>query len=285
MEINRFKFLLESKLGEVKPLISEQETKIPEYTVKNDSVILTGQYKKTTAAAQDLKIFGGAKFVKQGDNMVANTKYQFLNVVGNQIIGVGPTPGTGSKKTYQGNVTYGCKTGKFTVNMRTDLMFYDKTLSPMLQKKCQIKVANTQDTTTPKTNQDTPKTNQDTPKSNHVCDTDKKSRTAKGKSYNYCYNGGKYYFKGTVGEYQTKHPDWTEATGKGLNAIKEKIFVKTASWEKFPCVVNHPNAKKGSMENGSWTYDINGDTYYNNGRKMTNLGMVNYTCDDPEFQS
>jgi len=35
METNRFKFLLESKLGEVKPLISEQEEM--SYTVKNDA--------------------------------------------------------------------------------------------------------------------------------------------------------------------------------------------------------------------------------------------------------
>lgn len=257
-------------------VISEEETNISEYTVKNDSVILTGQYKETTASAQDLKIFKGAKFVKQGSSMVANTKYQFLNSVGNQIIGVGPNPGVGSNKTYQGNVTYGCGTGKFTVNMRTDLMFYDKTLAPVLQKKCQIKGINTQNTTKPVTKTQTTK--------GHPCDSDKKSKIATGKSYNYCYNQNKYYFKGTQGEPLTKYPEWTEASAKGLEAIKNKIFPKTSAWEGFPCVVNHPNAVKKTMPNGTYMYEIDSITYYSNGRKTSPQGNVNYTCEDPEFK-
>jgi len=268
MEINRFKLLLESKLGEVKPLISEQEEM--SYTVKNDATFENA----TSEFRDELKIFKGTKFVKNGKLLVAKTNYQFVDSR------TGVVSAQGKPKLIAGNVTYNCAEGKFTVNFSKDKYYQQyggltKALAPLCNAKA----------TTPKTDQDTPKTNQDTTKSGHVCDTDKKSRIAKGKSYDYCYNGGKYYFKGTVGEYQTKHPDWTEATGKGLNAIKEKIFVKTASWEKFPCVVNHPNAKKGTMENGNWTYNINGDIYYNNGRKMTNSGMVNYTCDDPEFKS
>ena len=140
-------------------LIEQQSPQIPTtYTVKNAQVTLKGQNKKTTAAAEDLKIFKGAKFIKQGGNIVANTKYQFLDVFGNVISGVGKTPGArSSNKTYQGNVTYGCSTGKYTVNMRTDLMFYDKTLSPMLQKMCKAKTTEKQPATqTPNTQPNTP---------------------------------------------------------------------------------------------------------------------------------
>lgn len=129
-------------------LIEQQTSQIPTtYTVKNAQVTLKGQNKKTTAAAEDLKIFKGAKFIKQGGNIVANTKYQFLDMFGNVIIGVGQNSSMRGNKTYQGNVTYGCSTGKYTVNMRTDLMFYDKTLSPMLNKMCQAKTTETQPTT------------------------------------------------------------------------------------------------------------------------------------------
>lgn len=259
--------------------ISEQTEKTPEYTVKSDFVMLTGQNKKTTAAAEDLKIFGGAKFVKEGNTMVANTKYQFFDSLGNQIIGAGSNPGMRSSKNYEGKVTYGCSTGKFTVNMRTDLMFYDKKLSPVLQKKCQIKVDNTQKTTDPKI-----KTQNNSDTNSHPCDTNNKKKIAKGKSFDYCFVDNKYYFKGTKGDFLTKHPNWTEASGTGLEAIKTKIFPKTASWEKFPCVVNHPNAVKKTMSGGSYIYDINGVIYYNNGRKTSSLGNVNYTCDDPEFK-
>jgi hypothetical protein len=129
--------------------LNEQQTaKIPTtYTVRNPEIILTGQNKKTTASAEDLKIFKGAKFIKQGNTIVAKTNYQFLDPFGNVIRGVGQNSSMREIKTYQGNVTYGCSTGKYTVNMRTDLMFYDKTLSPMLNKMCQAKTTETQPTT------------------------------------------------------------------------------------------------------------------------------------------
>jgi len=156
---NTFKILEEEKVRILEmhenatknQYLNEQQTaKIPTtYTVRNPEIILTGQNKKTTASAEDLKIFKGAKFIKQGSTIVANTKYQFLDRFGSVIIGVGQNPSMRGKKTYQGNVTYGCSTGKYTVNMRTDLMFYDKTLSPMLNKMCQAKTTKTQTTTSP----------------------------------------------------------------------------------------------------------------------------------------
>jgi hypothetical protein len=47
-----------------------------------------------------------------------------------------------------------------------------------------------------------------------------------GKSYKYCMDSQnqKYYFKGTQGEPLQKFPDWTEATGSGLESIKSKVF-------------------------------------------------------------
>jgi hypothetical protein len=62
-----------------------------------------------------------------------------------------------------------------------------------------------------------------TPASDHVCDTDTTSKLHQGKSYKYCKNGDKYYFIGTTGEFKTKHPNWTEATGTGLASIKTMI--------------------------------------------------------------
>lgn len=131
------------KIATENQYLNEQQTPTT-YTVRNPEIILTGQKKTTTQAAEDLKIFKGAKFTKQGNNVVANTNYQFVDSLGNVIIGVGQNPGQRAVKTYKGNVTYGCSTGKYTVNMRTDLMFYDKTLSPMLQKMCKSKTGEKQ---------------------------------------------------------------------------------------------------------------------------------------------
>ena len=88
-------------------LTEQQTAKIPTtYTVRNPELILTGQNKKTGAVAEDLKIFRGAKFVKQGTNIVANTKYQFLDFLGNVVTGVGNNSTMRNNKTYSGNVTY-----------------------------------------------------------------------------------------------------------------------------------------------------------------------------------
>jgi hypothetical protein len=273
MNTSRFKFLLEAKLGEVKPLISEQEEM--SYTVRNDATFENA----TSELRNELKIFKGAKFVKKGNLLVANTKYQFVDSRTGTPILVGKYQQE-KPNLYTGEVTYDCAEGKFTVKTSKDKYYQQyggltKALTPL----CKSKVSKE---TTP-TDQNT-STDQNTEKSNHVCDTDKTSRIAKGKSYNYCYNGGKYYFKGTVGEYQTKHPNWTESTGKGLEAIKEKIFPKTSSWEKFPCVVNHPDAVKKILSDKTYGYEIQGVTYYSNGRKSSPQGNVNYTCDDEIFK-
>lgn len=58
-------------------------------------------------------------------------------------------------------------------------------------------------------------------------------------------------------------------------------------WAKYPCVVNHPGAKKDTSldEDGniSITYYLNGYAYFSNGRRTNQGSMVNYTCNDPEF--
>ena len=77
---------------------------------------------------------------------------------------------------------------------------------------------------------DAEKINQEVPvndASKHICSTDKtNSKIHIGKSYNYCKNGENYYFIGTLGDPKTKYPNWTKAEGKGLEAIKTKIFYK-----------------------------------------------------------
>jgi len=208
--------LTESDLTRIVKLViaeSEQTEKTPEYTVQSGEIILKGVKNKGTSDV-DLKIFQGTKFVKEGKKMVANTKYQFTDSFGNVVIGVGATPKMRSGKTYTGKVTYGCDTGRFTVNIRTDLNFYAGdfqaravSLAKELQKNCKIKV------------DDNPVVG------SHPCDLNKQgTRIAKGKSFDYCFNQDKYYFKGTKGDYLTKYKDWTEASGTGLEAIKSKIF-------------------------------------------------------------
>lgn len=51
-----------------------------------------------------------------------------------------------------------------------------------------------------------------------------KINTTNDKAYDYKLSGGKYYFKGKPNTPSaTKYPNWTEATGKGLEAIKSKV--------------------------------------------------------------
>jgi hypothetical protein len=270
MKLNRFKHLLEAKLGEVKPLISEQEEM--SYTVKNDATFENA----TSEFRNELKIFKGTKFVKNGNLLVANTKYQFIDSRTGVKKGYGPQ--NALKYDYTGKVTYNCAEGKFTVNASKDKYYQQYGgLTKALVPLCNSKV------NTPKTAQNAP-TAQNASKPNHPCDSDKKSKIATGKSYNYCYNQNKYYFKGTQGEPLTKYPEWTEASAKGLEAIKTKIFPKTSAWEGFPCVVNHPKAVKKTMPNGTYMYEIDSITYYSNGRKSSPQGNVNYTCEDPEFK-
>lgn len=57
-----------------------------------------------------------------------------------------------------------------------------------------------------------------------------KINTTNDKSYDYKLSGGKYYFKGKDNTtYATKFPNWTEATGKGLEAIKSKVKFDSSS--------------------------------------------------------
>lgn len=56
-------------------------------------------------------------------------------------------------------------------------------------------------------------------------------------------------------------------------------------WLKYPCVINHPKAVKGTDSSGGINYTINGVVYYGNGRKMVNGTMAGFTCNDPEFKT
>jgi len=57
-----------------------------------------------------------------------------------------------------------------------------------------------------------------------------KINTTNDKAYDYKLSGGKYYFKGKANTtYATKFPNWTEATGKGLEAIKSKVKFDSSS--------------------------------------------------------
>lgn len=213
MNIDRFKQLLESKLGDSKPLISEQKG----YSIQGESFTLENSSDKTMP---ELKLFKGTTFNKVGENLVANTRFQFVDSLNGLVTAGSDTTSTVGdesigKYTITGKVTYYCKLGKFTAD-KSKYQYFDESdgqyLIKMLKPLCQSSgVVKPSGTTT----------------SNHICDTDKtNSKVHIGKSYKYCKNGENYYFIGRTPEIIAKYPNWTEATGKGLEAIKTKIFFK-----------------------------------------------------------
>jgi hypothetical protein len=58
------------------------------------------------------------------------------------------------------------------------------------------------------------------------------------------------------------------------------------AFASFSCVSNHPKAKESKMANGSPVFFIDGEVYYNNGRKKDKSGkMVSFTCNDAIFKT
>jgi len=64
-----------------------------------------------------------------------------------------------------------------------------------------------------------------------------------------------------------------------------KPLLTEQDWSKFPCVTSFAGAQQTKLADGTIGYVINGETYYNNGRKSSPSGNVNYTCNDPEFKT
>ena len=60
---------------------------------------------------------------------------------------------------------------------------------------------------------------------------------------------------------------------------------QTSNWpEKFGCVPKHKDAVLSKRKDGSVSYTINGEIFYNNGRKYgKDKKMSNYTCQDKMF--
>ena len=57
------------------------------------------------------------------------------------------------------------------------------------------------------------------------------------------------------------------------------------NWNRFLCVVEHPNAIPDKFEDGKRTRFIIGSTYYmGNGKKIKRGVELDYSCDDPEFE-
>ena len=79
-------------------------------------------------------------------------------------------------------------------------------------------------------------------------------------------------------------PTPASTTTTTATATKDPEAIK--QFASFSCVPNHPRAKQGKMSNGSFTFNIDGEFYYNNGRKKTKDGkMVGYTCNDTIFKT
>lgn len=57
-------------------------------------------------------------------------------------------------------------------------------------------------------------------------------------------------------------------------------------WDNYPCVVNHSEAQKVALNDGSIAYKLNGEVFFNNGRKKDKEGkMVSYSCEDSMFSN
>lgn len=57
-------------------------------------------------------------------------------------------------------------------------------------------------------------------------------------------------------------------------------------WDNYPCVVNHSEAQKEALNDGSIAYKLNGEVFFNNGRKEDKEGkMVSYSCEDSMFSN
>jgi hypothetical protein len=91
----------------------------------------------------------------------------------------------------------------------------------------------------------------------------------------------KYKYKSiaiSAGASPTPSVTATDTTTKDPEAVKQ--------FTSFSCVSNHPKAKESKISNGSFAFNIDGEFYYNNGRKKTKDGkMVSYTCNDTIFKT
>ena len=205
MELNRFKQLLESTMGDAKPLIMEQTT--ASYTTTKWNQVTY----KTVSARSTMGFKPGVKFEATKDPLIVTAKnVDVLQFSDYQWVSIG-----------KNRVSFYCQQGKFYFEGGTHGYVDElKQLAPNLVKNVCGRTA----VVTPKIPLVAP-----TP-SDHVCDTDTTSIINKGTSYNYCKNGEKYYFVGTTGNFKTKHPKWTEATGKGLDSIK-KMMTNYTEWE------------------------------------------------------
>jgi hypothetical protein len=54
--------------------------------------------------------------------------------------------------------------------------------------------------------------------------------------------------------------------------------------DRYACVANYEGAEKVQLKDKSHAYKINGVVFYNNGRKMENGQMSNYSCNDEMFK-
>lgn len=63
--------------------------------------------------------------------------------------------------------------------------------------------------------------------------------------------------------------------------IVDNLKKSNSIWPKeYSCISNHSEAQKVSLSDGSIAYKLNGEVFYNNGRKKDKEGkMVNYSCD------
>ena len=118
-------------------------------------------------------------------------------------------------------------------------------------------------------------------KRHYLSEQEEKIVTNHDRTYDYKKSGEEYFYK------LKNATDWTKASGKGLESIKTKVYkegnTSKSDWSKYPCVVNFEGAQKKEGKDLGIYYVINGDNFFNNGRRGKDGKMVNYSCEDDMF--
>lgn len=108
-----------------------------DYTLKNEDIGVDAY--GSVNAANDLKLFKGTTFIKTGNDLIATTKYKYVDI----ITGKGRSSATddsmtGEAEARSGKIIFSCSQGKFHPSNNPKYKFYDKTkvLSVKLTQIC-----------------------------------------------------------------------------------------------------------------------------------------------------
>jgi len=212
MELNRFKQLLESTMGDVRPLLSEQETQqLSQFT--KDFAKMIGATEEDVSYVEALN-----------DNLDQNTKKKYFDLYKDQMKNVRFALAKAARsdkfdelvkqlKSYSQPMTQGQKNmlNTFVNHLESTKPLYEKFKSiPQDQwdKYFQTNVTVDQPESTEQPDEVT---------TTNTTQPGDKINTTNDRSYDYKLSNGKYYYS------KKNENNWVEAKGKGLESIKSKV--------------------------------------------------------------